>query len=146
MKNRLGILIVLPAIVGVLAVSGCGSSNSSSSGSASTPPVTKTPAGEGGSTTLKVSADANGAPAFNVTKLSAKAGKVTITMKNPSSVPHTIAIEGNGVDESGTGGAAGVGQGQESTVTASLKAGTYTYYCPVDGHKASGMQGTLTVK
>ena len=66
-------------------------------------------------------------------------------MGNPSTVPHAVSIEGNGVDEKGTGGTAGVGQGQKSTVSANLKAGTYTFYCPVDGHKQAGMEGTLTV-
>jgi hypothetical protein len=32
----------------------------------------------------------------------------------------------------------------KSTLTA--KAGKYEYYCPVDGHKAAGMEGTLTVQ
>jgi uncharacterized cupredoxin-like copper-binding protein len=27
-----------------------------------------------------------------------------------------------------------------------LKPGEYEYYCPVDGHKAGGMEGTLTVQ
>jgi plastocyanin len=27
-----------------------------------------------------------------------------------------------------------------------LKAGTYTFYCDIPGHRAAGMQGTLTVK
>ena len=35
--------------------------------------------------------------------------------------------------------------GSTSTVTATLKKGTYTYYCPVPGHKQAGMVGTLTV-
>jgi uncharacterized cupredoxin-like copper-binding protein len=30
-------------------------------------------------------------------------------------------------------------------VTVDLKAGKYEYYCPVDGHKDAGMEGTLTV-
>ena len=34
-----------------------------------------------------------------------------------------------------------------STVSAKgLKKGTYTFYCPVDGHKAAGMKGELTVQ
>ena len=47
-----------------------------------------------------------------------------------------------GVDKSGST----VGMGGKSTVTAALKPGKYTFYCPVDGHKAAGMKGTLTVK
>jgi uncharacterized cupredoxin-like copper-binding protein len=57
-------------------------------------------------------------------------------------VSHAIAVEGNGVDKDGST----VNMGGKSTVTVSLKAGTYTFYCPVDGHKAAGMKGTLTVK
>jgi plastocyanin len=63
-------------------------------------------------------------------------------MTNPSSVPHDVAITGNGVSAIGlivTGGG-------KSTVTADLKPGTYTFYCSVDAHRAAGMQGTLTVK
>jgi uncharacterized cupredoxin-like copper-binding protein len=30
-------------------------------------------------------------------------------------------------------------------VTVKLKKGTYTFYCPVDGHKAAGMKGKLVV-
>jgi uncharacterized cupredoxin-like copper-binding protein len=36
--------------------------------------------------------------------------------------------------------------GKTSTVTADLKAGTYKFYCSVDGHRAAGMEGTLTVR
>jgi uncharacterized cupredoxin-like copper-binding protein len=39
-----------------------------------------------------------------------------------------------------------VGPGHTSKVTVTLKKGTYTFYCPVDGHKAAGMKGTIVVK
>ena len=39
-----------------------------------------------------------------------------------------------------------VTNGGTSTVTATLKAGTYEFYCSVDGHEAAGMKGTLTIK
>jgi plastocyanin len=91
---------------------------------------------------LALAADSGGQLKFDKSSLSAKAGKVTITMDNPSPVPHAIAIEGSGVNESGST----VGMGGKSTATASLKPGTYTFFCPVDGHKDAGMKGTLTVK
>jgi plastocyanin len=96
--------------------------------------------GGGGATKLKLTADPGGALKFDKTELTAKPGKVTITMDNPSDVPHAVEVEGNGVEEETktlTNGTA--------DVTVDLKAGKYEFYCPVDGHKAGGMEGTLTV-
>jgi hypothetical protein len=53
---------------------------------------------------------------FNVTSLAAKAGKVKLVMSNPSSLTHSIAIEGNGVTAAGSV----VTQGGTSTVSANL--------------------------
>jgi plastocyanin len=145
----------LCAALAAFAVAGCGSDNKSSSGSSSSsgatsdtaaqkpPPSTPAPSASGGaSSNLKLAADESGQLKFDKTSLSGKAGNVTITMDNPSPVPHAVAVEGNGVDKDGQT----VGMGGKSTVTVSLKPGTYTFYCPVDGHKAAGMKGTLTVK
>ena len=98
--------------------------------------------GGGAAETLKLSADPGGALKFDKSSLTAKAGKVTIVLDNPSSLPHAVEIEGNGVEEtSGT-----IGQGETTKVTATVKPGKYEYYCPVDGHKAAGMTGELTVQ
>jgi plastocyanin len=101
--------------------------------------------GGGGSNTggqkLTLQADKS-ALAFSTKSLQAKAGKVTIVMTNPSSTPHDVAITGSGVSETGPV----VQNGGESSVTADLKPGTYTFFCSVDGHEAAGMKGTLTVK
>jgi plastocyanin len=140
----------LCAALAVFAVAGCGSSNKKSSSSsaqpapAPAPSTTGSSAGGGGgkSTNLTVAADSSGQLKFDKSSLSAKHGNVTITMDNPSPVQHAIAVEGAGIDKKGSV----VGMGAKSTVTASLKPGKYTFYCPVDGHKAAGMQGTLTVK
>jgi plastocyanin len=137
-----------------LAVAGCGSSDNSSSDSGSSagsssggsssaaPAPTTSSSSGGGGEQLSLSADPGGALKFDKSSLDAKAGKVTITMDNPSSLPHAVAVEGNGVDEDGDT----VMQGGKSTVTVDLKPGKYEFYCPVDGHKAAGMEGTLTVK
>jgi plastocyanin len=79
--------------------------------------------------------------AFNTKTLHAKHGKVTLRMANPSSFPHAIAVEGHGVDKDGKK----VGHGGTSTVSVTLKKGTYTFYCPVPGHRAAGMVGKLVV-
>jgi plastocyanin len=95
----------------------------------------------GGGETLKIAADPGGALKFDKSSLTAKAGKVTIVMDNPSDLPHAVEIEGNGVEVAGET----VTKGGVSKASADLKAGEYEFYCPVDGHKAGGMEGTLTV-
>jgi uncharacterized cupredoxin-like copper-binding protein len=148
---------LLPLLLGagcLVFVAACGSSNDSSSSSsdstpAAAPPAdtTSTPAsGGGGGETVTLTAGENGKTPFFFTppKLTAKAGTVTFTLDNPTSnqAPHAIAIEGNGVDKDGTT----VQPGGKSTVTVDLKPGTYEFYCPVDGHRQAGMEGTLTVQ
>ena len=66
---------------------------------------------------------------------------MTIKFSNPSSVPHAVEIEGNGVEAK-----TDVVTESDASVTVDLKPGTYTYYCPVDDHRAAGMEGKLTVK
>ena len=97
--------------------------------------------GDAAATTLRVKADAGGALRYTKTRLSAEPGRVTIRMKNPrgSGKPHAIAIRGNGVNKSGSTAR----PGRRSTVSARLRAGRYTFFCPVPGHGA--MKGTLTV-
>lgn len=94
-----------------------------------------------GATTLKISAD-KAALKFNRTFLKAPAGKVTIVMANPAVLPHNVAIKGSGIKP-----VLGkiVLKGGTSTVKATLKKGTYTFFCSVPGHEAAGMKGTLKV-
>jgi plastocyanin len=120
-----------------LALAGCGGSSNKSSSSSSSGGGG---GGGGASSTLAIAADPGGALKFTQTKLTAKAGKVTIDFTNQSKIPHGVVITGNGVNAKTkivTGGSA--------SATATLKAGTYTFYCPVPGHRQAGMQGTLTV-
>ncbi len=141
--------LTLFAALTALAIAGCGGSSnneksaSSSSNATSTPTATATAASNsssGGGETIKLAADKSQLK-FDKSSLNAKAGKVTLVMSNPSGIPHAVAIEGNGVDVDGKT----VGNGGTSTASADLKPGKYEFYCPVDGHKAAGMKGTLTV-
>ena len=96
----------------------------------------------GEQTNLGIEADAGGALKFDKDSLEAPAGRVTLTMKNPSSVPHDISLRGNGVDQNGEV----VQKDGESKVTADVQPGlSYEYYCSVPGHEQSGMKGTLKV-
>jgi uncharacterized cupredoxin-like copper-binding protein len=146
-KLYVGLVLVSVAIV----AAGCGGDdNNSSDTTAATTETTTTDttttdtdaASAGEATTLTIAADPGGALKFDKTKLSAPAGKVTISMDNPSSLPHAVEIEGNGVEEEGET----VQKGGVSKATAELKPGTYEFYCPVAGHKEAGMEGELEVK
>jgi uncharacterized cupredoxin-like copper-binding protein len=96
-----------------------------------------------GSSTVRLHAAANGALKFNVRVLRAGHGVVTIVMSNPSTsgLRHGIAVEGKGVDKDGRI----VAPGKQSVLRLRLKRGRYQFYCPVPGHKAAGMRGTLIV-
>lgn len=105
------------------------------------PTVNQKPAAEKAGK-LQINADPTGQLKFLASSATATAGQVTISMLNKSSTPHDIAITGPGAGQVGkivTGGGT-------STVSANLKAGKYTFYCTVPGHRAAGMVGTITVK
>jgi uncharacterized cupredoxin-like copper-binding protein len=97
-----------------------------------------------GTKTVKLSADASGKLKFNKSKITVTHGKVALVMANPSGSgkPHAVAVEGHGIDKDGKTAQ----PGGTSKVTVTLKKGTYEFYCPVDGHKAAGMKGKITVK
>lgn len=121
-------------------------SSSASSGASDSGASTQTQSGAatgGGSSALDISATESGGLGFSQRALTARSGEVTIRLDNGSgnSLPHAVAIEGNGVDRDGQV----VQPGGTSTVTVRLKPGRYTFYCPVDGHEDQGMKGTLTV-
>ena len=80
--------------------------------------------------------------AFNHKTLTAKHGTVTLVMANPSAI--TARHRGRGPRR--RQGRQDGHKGGTSRVTVRLKKGTYTFYCPVDGHKAAGMKGKLIVR
>ena len=94
-------------------------------------------------TKLALAADASNQLAFDKSSLEAPKGNVRITMQNPSKIEHNVSLKGpGGLDKHGPT----VNTGGASEVEASLKPGTYEFYCSVPGHEGAGMKGTLTVK
>jgi plastocyanin len=133
------------AAAGLLALAGCGggSDNSSSSSGASSGGSSSSSSSSsgGGGQAIKLAADPSGKLAFDKKTLKAKAGDVTIDFSNSSGVPHAVAVQGNGVNKSGSTITSG-----SNTLALNLKPGKYEFYCPVDGHRQAGMKGTLIVK
>jgi plastocyanin len=99
--------------------------------------------GGGGGQTLQLSADPSGAFNFDTDQLSAKTGSVTIDFDNPAAVSHDVVIEDSGGKQLAKSDLVAKDQ---TSVTANLKPGKYTYFCDVPGHREGGMEGTLTVK
>ena len=138
------------AAVAALALAACGSSSSSTTASTTTPSSTTSggtastgggSSSSGGGSSVNVTADPSGNLAFEQTKLTAKAGQVTVNFTNDSPVAHNVTIE-SGEDDIGNTDTI---TGDSTSTTVNLKPGTYTFYCSVDGHEAAGMKGTLTV-
>jgi plastocyanin len=145
--------LALMLLVGAFAipVAGCGGDDDDNGGggggggggdASSGGTKTEASSGGGGVQILKLAADPSGALKFNKSSLTGKAGKFTIVMANPSSLPHAIEVEGQGMEVKGDT----VTKGGVSKASGTLKAGTYEFYCPVDGHKQAGMKGTLKVQ
>ena len=137
--------LAVPALAVALGVAGCGGSssndNSGSSGSSgASSSSSSSSSSSGGSSSIKLAADPSGKLAFDKKTLTAKAGTVTIDFTNQSSVPHAVEIEGNGVQKETK-----VITKSDATLSAKLKPGKYDFFCPVDGHRMAGMEGTLTV-
>ena len=134
--------LAVPALAVALGVAGCGGSSDGNSGSSgsSGASTSSSSSSSGGGSTIKLAADPSGKLAFDKKTLTAKDGNVTIDFTNDSSMPHAVEVEGNGVEKETKVVTKG-----DATLTAKLKPGKYEFYCPVDGHRQAGMEGTLTV-
>src|SRR5687768_13177823 len=116
------ILLALAALA--LGAAACGGDDEGGNGSAGG-------GGGGGSAVeLTLAADPDGQLKFDQSELQATAGEVTINFTNEASIPHNVAVEGNGVDETSE-----TVSGDTTSLTVELEAGTYTFYCGVGNHR-----------
>jgi plastocyanin len=69
------------------------------------------------------------------------AGGATIALDNQGAIEHNVVFESLGTEPvvEAQGGQAAVGE-------VNLEAGEQVYYCSIPGHRAAGMEGTLTVE
>jgi plastocyanin len=79
---------------------------------------------------------------YSATEIIAQPGTLEVTLECEPAVNHDFVIEELG-DEVVVECAAGE---TATGTTSELEPGTYTYYCSVPGHRAAGMEGTLTVE
>jgi plastocyanin len=74
---------------------------------------------------------------------SLKAGSYAFEVVNKGSFPHDLHVataDGTEIARSSQ-----INGGQTTTFQVALRAGTYTIWCAVDGHRARGMEGKVTV-
>ena len=93
------------------------------------------------SSELDLTADPSGVAAYDKKDGAVKAGTVTIKFTNESPLDHNVAVA-QGSRELGRSDTI---KGSETELKVDLQPGEYEFYCTVDGHRAAGMEGTLTV-
>ena len=121
------ITVAAALAVAALSVAGCGSDSSTSAYVPPTGPPVKT---------IQLSGENF---AFIPSTISAPAGILQFNLKSTDGL-HSLVIEGI------AGFQVEVTSGSSSSGKVDLKAGKYTFYCDIPGHRAAGMVGTLTVK
>jgi uncharacterized cupredoxin-like copper-binding protein len=139
-KSLIALAVAIP-----LTVSACGGGDDTSSTSAAATT-------EASSTSTTASGGGGGAGGsvdiseteykLDPSDATASAGTVTLNVSNDGGVTHALEIEGNGVEEETDD----ISAGQSAKLSVDLKPGTYEIYCPIDGHRDLGMEGSLTVQ
>jgi uncharacterized cupredoxin-like copper-binding protein len=71
----------------------------------------------------------------------APAGPVQFQIKNAGRLAHELEIAGPGVTKK----TPMIKPGKSAVLTVTLRAGSYSLWCPVPGHAAHGMKAALTV-
>jgi plastocyanin len=80
---------------------------------------------------------------FDEDAYTVQAGEVTIGYENDGNIVHTLVIEGIDTDEFKLEVNT---EGDTDQGTVELEPGEYVLYCDVPGHRAAGMEATLTVE
>lgn len=141
-----GLVLVLLTVLSLGLLAACGGDDDADVLPAGDDPAMEEPSGEGAeapagdATVVEIPAAGEGF-AFAVESATAPAGPVTLSMPNPSPLPHNIAVEEPEAAEGEV-----VGEGEVSEITVDFPAGEYEYFCTVPGHREGGMVGTLTVE
>ncbi len=144
--RRFVVVALAPALVVVAAGCGSSSNSSKSSTSSSSTPAASTPA----AATPPPGAVAIGVreTEFKLTPANLslkKSGKHTILGMNQGKVTHALEVEGGGAGGKNVR-STDIAPGHTAAIAVDLVPGkTYTFYCPIDGHRGLGMKGTITV-
>jgi uncharacterized cupredoxin-like copper-binding protein len=129
-------MIAAGALLLIAALAGCGGDNNDNN---ATTTQEQTTGGAAGQTVNVSETDFK----LNPSDPKVKAGVVEFKVTNDGQTGHSLEVEGPG-EESKL--AKTLQPGESGTLKVNLsKAGKYEWYCPIDGHKAMGMKGEITV-
>ncbi|WP_329571523.1 cupredoxin domain-containing protein [Kitasatospora sp. NBC_01266] len=146
---------LLLAALAVVAVTGCSSSSSSSTpkAAATTPPASAPVGAPSAGTSATGSAAASASTGTSVTvtekeysitpsQTQLAPGTYTFVAENTGTVVHALEIAGPGVSATRTDS---IPPGQQAKLTVTLQPGSYELWCPIDSHKALGMDTHIQV-
>jgi uncharacterized cupredoxin-like copper-binding protein len=143
-RYRHGLTAAVALAVVALATA-CGGSSGSTGGSAA-PATTADASTTAAAATIPAATTSAAATAVTVTMTEFKfamdnsalqAGSYTLHAVNAGQYPHALELSGPGVSDQKT---AVVQPGQSADLAVTLQAGSYDIWCPVDGHRAKGME------
>jgi plastocyanin len=141
-KTRLIFSAVLPVLVAILAVAGCGGDDNKSSSNATTTGTTPTTSQSGSDHGTKSFTGGSGEVElddfyFQPTTIQGKPGQsVTLELKNEGKTEHNFSISAQHIDKD-------IEAGESDTVKVKVpKSGTVQFFCSY--HKSQGMVGKLS--
>jgi uncharacterized cupredoxin-like copper-binding protein len=121
---------VVPALVLALLATACGGGGGESEATTTTRPG-------GAASSITVTA---GDLFLKPKELTAKEGRIEIRYEDTGQLAHNLLIDGVADFKLSVDG-----KGDEDRGTIALETGTYMLYCDVPGHRAAGMEATLSV-
>jgi uncharacterized cupredoxin-like copper-binding protein len=126
------------AVLAAAMLAACGGSDEGS-GTAAATSSSGSASGSAEATTVQVSATDF---ALKLSTTTLHPGAYTFEMTNDGKTTHAIEVDGPGVEDEKSDT---VGPSGTASLTVTLQDGNYRLYCPVDSHRAMGMETTFTV-
>ena len=137
-NHRIMRLLIISALT-VLSVAGCGDDDE---GSEVTAPDQATSAPTGGATTGTVIDVDERDFTIELSTTEFAPGTYTFVATNNGQTTHALEIEGQGLEEE----TEDIAPGNSASLSVTLEAGEYEFYCPVGNHKDMGMELDITVE